>query len=255
MLKNTGGWMLKNKVAVITGGSRGIGYAIAHKFADNGASLMLVALHEEGLSNARKEICKTGGHAEILSGDIAEPDFSQKIVAKTLERFGTIDILVNCAGIITRTPVDSLTLEEWHRVINVNLHGTFYLSQAVLPILCKKKYGKIINITSQMARLPHPNASPSYAVSKAGMVALTRHLAYHYAQYNICINAIAPGSIDTDLVKTMPPEARQRFKNAIPLQRLGNPEEVGDLALFLASDNSNYITGATMNISGGSLMD
>ena len=247
--------MLKNKVAIITGGSRGIGYAIARTFAANGASLLLVALHEDRLLHAQKEIRGIGGNVEIIFGDIAEPDFSQRIVARSMKMFGTIDILVNCAGTITRTPFDSLTLEEWHRVINVNLHGTFYLSQAVLPILCAKHYGKIINITSQMARLPHPNASPSYAVSKAGMVALTRHLAYHYAQYNICVNAIAPGSIDTDLPKSMPPEARQRFKNDVPLKRLGNPEEVGDLALFLASDNSNYITGATMNISGGSLMD
>jgi 3-oxoacyl-[acyl-carrier protein] reductase len=247
--------MLKNKVAIITGGSRGIGYAIARKFAENGASLLLVALHEERLLEAQKQIREICGNVEIIFGDIAEPDFSQKIVARTLEIFGTIDILVNCAGTITRTPVDILTLEEWHRVINVNLHGTFYLSQAVLPILCAKNYGKIINITSQMARLPHPNASPSYAVSKAGMVALTRHIAYHYAQYNICVNAIAPGSIDTDLAKSMPAEAQQRFKNAVPFQRLGQPEEVADLALFLASDNSNYITGATMNISGGSLMD
>jgi 3-oxoacyl-[acyl-carrier protein] reductase len=106
-----------------------------------------------------------------------------------------------------------------------------------------------------MAKLPHPSASPSYEVSKAGMIALTRHLAFHYAKYNICVNAIAPGSIDTDLPKSMSTEARQRLKNAIPLQRLGDPEEVGSLALFLASDDSNYITGATINISGGSLMD
>jgi 3-oxoacyl-[acyl-carrier protein] reductase len=247
--------MLKNKVAIITGGSRGIGYAIARKFAENGAALLLVALHEERLLQARKQIREIGGNVEIIYGDIAEPAFSKRIVERALEIFGTIDILVNCAGMITRTPVASLTLDEWHRVINVNLHGTFYLSQAVLPVLCAKNYGKIINITSQMARLPHPNASPSYAVSKAGMVALTRHLAYHYARYNICVNAIAPGSIDTDLPKSMPAEARQQFKNAVPFQRLGDPEEVGELALFLASDNSNYITGATMNISGGSLMD
>lgn len=247
--------MLKNKAAIITGGSRGIGYAIARKFAENGASLLLVALHEERLLQAQKQIRKIGSNADIIYGDIAEPALSKRIVKRALEIFGTIDILVNCAGIITRTPVESLTMNEWHRVINVNLNGTFYLSQAVLPVLCAKNYGKIINITSQMAKLPHPNASPSYEVSKAGMVALTRHLAYHYAKYNICVNAIAPGSIDTDLPKSMPAEARQRFKNAIPFQRLGQPEEVADLALFLASDNSNYITGATINISGGSLMD
>ena len=247
--------MLKNKVAIITGGSRGIGRAIAQKFAENGASLLLVALHEERLLQAKQEISEMGVRVDILYGDIAEPDFSQKILARAIKLFGTIDILVNCAGTITRTPVVNLTLEDWHRVINVNLNGTFYLSQAVLPIMCEKKYGKIINITSQMAKLPHPSASPSYEVSKAGMIALTRHLAFHYAKYSICVNAIAPGSIDTDLPKSMTPEARQRLKNAIPLQRLGEPEEVGSLALFLASGDSNYITGATINISGGSLMD
>ena len=196
-----------------------------------------------------------GVKVDILYGDIAEPDTSKRIVAQVLKLYGTIDILVNCAGTITRTPVADLSLEEWHRVINVNLNGTFYLSQAVLPTLCEKKYGKIINMTSQMASLPHPSASPSYEVSKAGMGALTRHLAYHYAKYNICVNAIAPGSIDTDLPKSMSPEARQRLKDMVPLKRLGEPEEVGSLAMFLASDHSNYITGATVNISGGSLMD
>ena len=247
--------MLKNKVAIVTGGSRGIGRAIAKKFAENDASLLLVALHEEGLLKAKREMSKMGLKVVTLYGDIAEPTFSQHIVAHALKTFGTVDILVNCAGMITRTPVASLSLEEWHRVINVNLHGTFYLSQAVLPTMCAKNYGKIINITSQIAKLPHPSASPSYEVSKAGMNALTRHLAYHYAKYNICVNSIAPGSIDTDLPKSMNPEAQQKLKSAVPLGRLGEPEEVGSLALFLASDNSNYITGATVNISGGSLMD
>lgn len=247
--------MLKNKVAIITGGSRGIGNAIARKFAENGASLLLVALHKGRLLQAQKEISKIGVHVEIIYGDIAEPSLSQFIVKKTLKLFGTIDILVNCAGIITRTPFANLSPKEWHRVIHVNLDGIFYLSQAVLPVLCEKKYGRIINMSSQMARLPHPNASPSYEVSKAGITALTRHLAHHYAKYNICVNAIAPGTIDTDLLKSMPPEAIKRFKKAIPFQRLGQPREVADLALFLASDQSSYVTGATFNISGGSLMD
>lgn len=247
--------ILQDKVAIVTGGSRGIGRAIAQKFAENGASLFLVALHEEGLLQAKKEMRAMGVKIDTLYGDIADPDTSQKTVSQVLELFGTVDILVNCAGTITRAPVADLSVEQWRRVIDVNLHGTFYLSQAVLPIMRKKEYGKIINITSQMARLPHPSASPSYEVSKAGMVALTRHLAYHYAKHHICVNAIAPGSIDTDLPKSMSPEARQKLKDIVPLKRLGEPEEVGSLALFLASDDSNYITGATMNISGGSLMD
>ena len=118
----------------------------------------------------------------------------------------------------------------------------------------RKKYGKIINLTSQMAYTPHPSASPSYEVSKSGMTALTRHLALKYAKYNICVNNIAPGSIDTDLPKSMSNEARQRLKDAIPMQRLGDVEEVADCALFLASKMSSYITGNTIHVNGGSLI-
>jgi len=246
---------LRKKVAIITGGSRGIGKAIAKKFIENGASLLLIALHEKGLDNVKKDLSKVGNNVDILNGDISDPAFSKKIIERAIYKFGTVDILVNNAGIITRTPTEDLSLKEWHRVIDVNLNGTFYLCQAVLPIMCNNKYGKIINLTSQMARIPHPNASPSYEVSKAGIAALTRHLAYHYAKYNVYVNSIAPGSIATDLAKSMSNEAREKLKKSILLGRLGKPEEVGSLALFLASDSSNYITGATINISGGSLMD
>lgn len=247
--------LLTGKVAIVTGGSRGIGRAIAHAYAKNGASVLLVALHDSFLGRTLEEIRGLGACAEMMACDVADPSSSQKIVSHALACFGQIDILVNCAGMITRTPAATLTPEEWHRVLDVNLSGAFYLSQAVLPHMCEKKRGKIINITSQMAWRPHPAASPSYEVSKAGLTALTRHLAYHYAKYGICVNAIAPGSIDTDLPKSMSPEARQKLKDGIPLGRLGEPEEVGALALFLASDLSNYITGATIHISGGSWMD
>jgi 3-oxoacyl-[acyl-carrier protein] reductase len=171
-----------------------------------------------------------------------------------MERFGRVDVLVNCAGIITRTPMLDLAHEDWHQVINVNLHGTYYMCQAVLPQMCEQQSGKIINITSQMASMPHPGASPSYEVSKAAMAALTRHMALHFASHNIQINAVAPGSIDTDLPKSMSPEARQQLKDAIPLLRLGEPEEVAELVAFLASSKANYINGATIPINGGSFM-
>lgn len=247
--------MLTDKVAIVTGGSRGIGRAIAEAFAANGASLVLVALHDETLERAHQAMAAQGARVEVCGGDIARPEFSEEIVRFTKARFGRVDILVNCAGMITRTPMDGISVEEWHRVLDVNLSGAFYLCREVLPELSAKRAGKIINVTSQMARIPHPSASPSYEVSKAGLAALTRHLAYHYAAYGICVNAIAPGSIDTDLPKSMSPEARQRLKAGIPLQRLGEPEEVGTLALFLASNQSDYITGATFSINGGSLMD
>lgn len=246
---------LKNRVAIVTGGSRGIGRAIAHAFADQGASLVVGALHDDRLDATGQELRNKGADMAICGGDISEPGMSTRLVEIALSSFGRIDILVNCAGMVSRTPMESLSHEDWHRVLNVNLNGAFYLCQAVLPHMMKNNRGKIINITSQMAWMPHPSASPSYEVSKAGLTALTRHMALRYAKYNICVNAIAPGSIDTDLPKSMTPEARQKLKDCIPLLRLGEPEEVGALALFLASDQSNYITGATIKITGGSLMD
>ena len=247
--------MLQGKAAIITGGSRGIGRAIAHKFASLGAALVLGALHDDRLFQTRDEIAETGCEVEVCPGDIAEPETSRALLDMALTRHGRIDILVNCAGMITRTPVEALTFEEWHRVIDVNLHGAFYLCQAVLPHMRQQGSGKIINIASQMAWRPHPSASPSYEVSKAGMVALTRHLAHHYAPYGVCVNAIAPGSIDTDMAQSMSEAARQQLRDGVPMGRLGEPEEVAALAAFLASDDANYITGATISITGGSLMD
>lgn len=246
--------MLTGKVAIITGGSRGLGEAVALKFAENHASLVLIARHPDRLNEAAKKIRAIGAEVQVIVGDIADPETTHRAVQCALENFGKIDIVVNNAGIITRTPVEELSFEEWYGVIDVNLNGTFHMCKAVLPLMREQNYGKIINMSSQMAKIPHPSASPSYEVSKAGQIALTRHLALHYAKYNVCVNAIAPGSIDTDLPKSMTPEARQRLRDGIPLHRLGEPEEVGDCALFLASSMSNYITGAVIDINGGSLM-
>jgi 3-oxoacyl-[acyl-carrier protein] reductase len=195
-----------------------------------------------------------GAKVKILLGDIASNNFCNEIVSQTLEAFNTVDILVNCAGTITRSPIEEMSNEEWHRVIDVNLHSVLYLSRNVLSIMRKKEYGKIINLTSQMAYTPHPSASPSYEVSKSGITAFTRHLALEYAKFNICVNNIAPGSIDTDLPKSMSSDERQILKDAIPMQRLGNVKEVADCALFLASSMSSYITGSTIHINGGSLI-
>lgn len=247
--------VLENKIAIVTGASRGIGKAIAACFAANGAKLVIVSLHPENLEIARVELSRNAGELMSIAGDVADPEFAQRVVSETKDRFGSPDVLVNCAGIITRAPMSELSLEDWRRVIDVNLNGAFYMMRAVLPGMVEKNAGKIINITSQMARLPHPGASPNYEVSKAGLTALTRHAAYHYAKYGICVNAIAPGSIDTDLPKSMSEEARQKIKNGIPMRRLGDPEEVGALAVFLASDKSDYITGSTLDINGGSLMN
>jgi len=247
--------LLENKIAIITGASRGIGKGIALSFARNGASLVITCLQDDdSLDVVKKEAELLGAKVVSLTGDVSSNDFCDEIICQTMKTFGAVDILVNCAGTITRSVTEEMSNEEWHRVIDVNLHGTLYLSRNVLPIMRENEYGKIINLTSQMAHTPHPSASPSYEVSKSGITALTRHLALEYAKFNVCINNIAPGSIDTDLPKSMSKEDRQRLKEAVPMQRLGDVNEVADCALFLASDMSSYVTGSTLHINGGSLI-
>ena len=247
--------MLQNKIAIITGASRGIGKSIALTFARNGVSLVLICLNDkDALNSVRAEAELLGVKVLCLVGDLASKDFCDEVVYQALSIFSTVDILVNSAGTISRSVTEEMCVEEWHRVIDVNLHGTLYLIQNILPVMKKKKSGKIINITSQMAHTPHPSASPSYEVSKSGVTALTRHLALEYAKFNICVNNIAPGSIDTDLPKSMTKNQRQKLKDAVPMGRLGTPDEVADCALFLASNMSNYITGSTLHINGGSLI-
>jgi 3-oxoacyl-[acyl-carrier protein] reductase len=246
--------LLLGKVAIITGASRGIGRAIALRYAEHGARVMLVATTASTLQALVDQICSSGGDAVSRAGDVADGRLPEEIVVACLARWGKVDILVNCAGVITRTPTESLSRADWQRVLDVNLTAAFGFAKAVLPHMREQGSGKIINVTSQMAHMPHPSASPSYEVSKAGLTALTRHLALQYARVGICVNAIAPGSIDTDMPKSMSAEARERLKNGVPMGRLGEPEEVADCALFLASPMSNYITGSTVGITGGSLM-
>lgn len=245
---------LSGRVAIVTGASRGIGRAIAKAYCAAGAKVVILALHDEKLDEAEQEMRSTGASVSKLCGDVAEPETARRAVKSALALGGAVDVLVNCAGTISRENLEETSDESWGRVLDVNLAGSFYQCREVLPHMRERGRGKIINVTSQMAFMAHPSASPSYEVSKAGLTALTRHIALHYAKFGICANAIAPGSIDTDLPKSMSEEARAKLKAGIPLLRLGETKEVANLALFLASDCSNYITGQTIAITGGSLM-
>jgi 3-oxoacyl-[acyl-carrier protein] reductase len=245
---------LEGKVALVTGAARGIGNAIAARFVAEGARAILVDIDAAALDAARSSLEARGGAIAVISGDVADPSVARAAVAEATARFGTVDVLVNSAGIITRTPFEALSQDEYRRVIDVNLHGAFHFCQCALPIMRAKGSGKVINITSQMAKLPHPSAAVSYEISKAGLSALTRHLAFQYAAHGVCVNSIAPGSIDTDMPKSMTPDAREALRNRIPAKRLGLPEEVAACALFLATPMSDYITGATIDVNGGSFM-
>lgn len=247
--------LLRNKSAIVTGSSRGIGRGIAHAFAQQGANVLLIATNEALLQKVAEDLGTESAEVSYLAGDIADPALSERAGAMMSERYGGVDVVVNCAGTITRPLTEDHSTESWTRVLDVNLSGPFYLCRAVLPLMRKRGSGNIINIVSQMAKLPHPGASPSYEVSKAGLLALTRHLALHYAGFGIRVNAIAPGTIKTGLQKDMRPEALEKIVNAIPMNRLGTIEEVAQVALFLASDMSSYVTGEILDVNGGSLMD
>ena len=247
--------LLNNKSAIVTGSSRGIGKGIARAFVEQGAHVLLMATNEPLLQNVAGELATMDSEVTYLAGDIADPLLSERANTMMMERHGGVDIVVNCAGTITRPLTEVLSTEAWNRVLDVNLSGPFYLCRAVLPAMRERGSGNVINIVSQMAKLPHPGASPSYEASKAGLVALTRHLALHYAPFGIRANAIAPGTIETGLQKDMRPEALATIVNAIPMNRLGRIDEVAQVALFLASDMSSYVTGEILDVNGGSLMD
>jgi 3-oxoacyl-[acyl-carrier protein] reductase len=247
--------VLNDKVAIITGASRGIGEEIARLFAANGADLVLVGRNAERLSDLAKWILRTFGREPfIVIADIADTNQLEEVVNQSIKRFGRLDILVNSAGSISREHFSEFSMDDYHYLLKVNLHAPIYLSHLILPHMRSAGGGCIVNVTSQMSRLPHPNAAIGYEVSKAGLAAATRHIAFHYSQFNIRTNSIAPGSIETDMLMSMNSEVRSQMKSRIPIQCFGSPRDVANAALFLASPQSCYITGATIDVNGGSWM-
>lgn len=247
--------LLQQQTAIITGASRGIGKAIALTLASQGADLVVNGTSEDLLRELADEVNQKDRKCLIETGDIAGPAVAERLAAKALENFGRIDILVNNAGINMRVPTLEMSAEDWKRVIDVNLNGALYCCQAVLPAMIKQKYGKIVNVSSATAKTPHRNASPSYGASKAAVNYLTQHLALEMASHNIYVNAVCPGPVETDMSRQWNGEYRNQVVARIPLGKLGVPQNVADAVLFLASGMSDFITGETMNINGGTYMN
>lgn len=247
---------LDNKVAIVTGSARGIGEAIAKKLASEGAAIVVNALHAEGANRVAREIQKQGGKAIAVKADVSSKAEVQDLVSKTLENFGTVHILVNNAGIIRRSPIVEMTEEDWDVIQNVDLKGVFLCTQAVLPHLVKQKYGKIINISSMAALGTNNPGTAAYAAAKAGVIALTKVTAREAGPYGINVNCILPGRIITDMIYTSrTKEEVDRFisdgEKSSVLGRTGNPEDIANLALFLASEDSSFMSGQVIRIDGG----
>lgn len=247
--------LLKDKVAVVTGASRGIGEGIARLFAEHAAHLVLVGRSADRLSDLSNQLFASSGcEPLIVVADLADTAQLSEVVNRSVKRYGRIDVLVNSAGSISREHFSDFSMDDYQYLLKVNLHAPIYLSHLALNQMKSAGGGSIVNVTSQMSRMPHPNAAIGYEVSKAGLTAATRHIAYHYSQYNIRANSIAPGSIETDMLMSMNHEVRGQLKSRIPIQSFGTPRDVANAALFLASPLSRYITGATIDVNGGSWM-
>lgn len=247
---------LDGKVVIVTGSARGIGEAIAKKFAAEGAAIVVNALHAEGASRVAQEIQEKGGQAIALKADVSSKAEVQEMVKKTLDHFGAVHILVNNAGITRRAPILEMTEEDWDLVQDIDLKGVFLGTQAVLGHMMAQKYGKIINISSMAALGTNNPGTVAYASAKAGVISLTKTTAREAGPYGINVNCILPGRIVTDIIFTnRTKEEAEKFlaegRERSVLGRTGTPDDIANLALFLASEDSSFMTGQIIRMDGG----
>ncbi len=244
---------LDGRVAIVTGGGRGIGRAYAHRLAAEGARVVIADIHLQNAQRVVEEITANGAEGMALHTDVADSESAHHMAAKTVERFGRIDILINNAAIQAVKPWDQWTQEEWDEILAVNVKGLYWCIRAVVPYMKQQGKGKIINIASAVFFHGQPMCLP-YAVSKAAVIGLTRSLARELGEYNITVNAVAPGLTQTERIRELFPEGADFL---VPFQCLKRPEQPEDLVgtiVFLASDDSDFITGQTICVDGGWMM-
>jgi 3-oxoacyl-[acyl-carrier protein] reductase len=244
---------LKGKVACVTGAARGIGLAIAERFAREGANVAVCDVDLDGARESAKKLTELGVDARAYGMNVADEESVAAAVKAITGDFGTLDILVNNAGITRDTLMIRMKKDDWDRVIDINLTGTYLVSKAAIRPMMKARAGTIVNIASVVGLIGNPGQA-NYAASKAGIIGLTKAMAKEFAGRSITVNAVAPGYIATEMTEHLPDEAKQAFLDAVPFNRPGTPEEVADAVLFLASDESRYITGQVLCVDGGMVM-
>lgn len=242
---------LQDRVAVVTGGASGIGYAIARTFIDEGARVAIVDISGERAHSASERLGASGAQLIVIAADIADESQVEAMFDEVVERFGRVDVLVHSAGIGVERTIFDTSLEEWNRVIRVNLTGSFLCARGAARRMAPKGFGRIVFLSSA-AGLRGGTGRTAYGASKGGIIAMTRTLAVELAKFGITVNALAPGAIETELVARMHDQAtRDSYLSGIPADRYGTPEEVAASALFLATDQASYVTGHILSVDGG----
>ena len=242
---------MEGRVAIVTGAAKGIGRGIARTLAREGADIVIVDINLPGAQQVADEIQASGRKTLAMKVDISCKRDVLDAVEATIQTFARIDILVNNAGIAEPVTIEDLSEEDWDRTININLKGPFLFSQAVIPQMKKQGGGRIVNISSIAGKIGGICAGPAYAASKAGVMCLTKSFSKALAKFNILVNSVSPGQIDTDLNKLFPEDMNRIFMEAIPLGHYGQPEDIAEAVAFLCSDKARWITGEIFNVDGG----
>ncbi len=244
---------LVGKLALVTGAAQGIGKAVALLLARHGADVVVSDVNLEKAEETSREVQSLGRSAMAVKVDVSRPEDVEKMVQAVLDRFGKIDILVNNAGIARDKLILRLTEDDWDAVLDVNLKGTFNCTKAVVKHMSRQRSGKIVSIASVVGEMGNAGQA-NYSASKAGVIGFTKTVAREFAQRGINVNAIAPGYIQTPMTDALPEKAKEELKRLIPMERLGQPEDVAQAVLFLVSEGSSYITGHVLNVNGGIYM-
>jgi len=241
------------KIAFVTGGARGIGFAIAERLASDGYSIVIADIMKDLAEEAAARLASDRIECVAVNGDVSDPDAVTSMFKMAEEKLGAPDVLVNNAGVTRDNFLMRMSEQEWDMVLNINLKGSFLCSKTASKAMMKKRWGRIINISSVVGVMGNAGQS-NYAASKAGLIGFTKSLAKELAARNVTVNAVAPGFIETEMTEKLPEAAREGFLTLIPLKRAGTPGDVAGIVSFLASDAAEYVTGQVIHCDGGMVM-